>query len=186
MELLWFLIVVVAFLVGYYIIIYNSLIQAKNLILRGWAQIDVLLKERHDELPKLVATCKEYMKYEQEAFVKIMNARNKVADAREKRNVYSLSRADNELHESIGQLFALSENYPELKANDGFRHLRVRITALEQQIADRREEYNSCVNHFNTRIEQFPDLILARQFKMKAAEYLKFTAEETKDVEIKF
>ncbi|MCW8946422.1 MAG: LemA family protein, partial [Sedimenticola sp.] len=146
---------------------------------------DVLLKQRHDELPKLVETCKQYMQYEQETLERVMQARAAVSSAREQGDIGALGGAESQLRLGLGNLFAVAEAYPDLKANETFQHLQTRISGLENSIADRREYYNESVNNNNVRIEQFPDLILARMFNFKAAELLEFADEEKKDVDLK-
>jgi LemA protein len=163
---------------------YNSLVNIKNNVSKAWANIDVLLKQRHDELPKLVDTCKQYMKYEQETLDKVIKARSSVSEARESQNVAALGAAESVLRSGLGQLFALAESYPELKANEQFLHLQSRISGLENAIADRREFFNDSVNINNVRIAQFPDLILARLFNFKSQDLLKFSVEELTDVDI--
>lgn len=144
----------------------------------------MLLKQRNDELPKLIDTCKQYMKHEQETLEKVIEACSRVSDARESQNVASLGIAESVLRSGLGQLFALAETYPDLKANEQFLHLQSRISGLENAIADRREFYNDSVNINNVRIEQFPDLLIARMFNFKAFDLLKFAAEELKNVDI--
>jgi len=177
--------IVLAVILVYFIMTYNSLVNIKNNVSKAWANIDVLLKQRHDELPKLVDTCKQYMKYEQETLEKVIQARSRVSEARELQNVAALGTAESMLRSGLGQLFALAESYPELKANEQFLHLHSRISGLENAIADRREFYNDSVNINNVRIAQFPDLILARLFGFKSFDLLKFAAEELTDVDIK-
>jgi LemA protein len=169
----------------YGILIYNSLVTLKHGVSKAWANIDVLLKQRHDELPKLVETCKQYMKYEQETLERVMKARASVAAAREQGDVGGVGAAESELRIGLGNLFAVAEAYPELKANESFQHLQARITGLENSIADRREFYNDAANNNNVRIEQFPDLIVARLFNFKPAELLEFAEEEIRDVDVK-
>lgn len=186
MDPFWIIVSVLAILViGYLISIYNHLIRLKHQVTQAWSNIDVLFKQRHDELPKLVDTCKEHMGYESETLQKIIEARSAVSGARESGNVKALGAAETLLRQSLGSLFAVVEDYPELRASDSFMHLQQRITGLEHDIADRREFYNDAVNSLNTRIEQFPDVIVARQFGFKAAELLKFDAAELKDHSIK-
>jgi LemA protein len=164
--------------------LYNSLVNVKNAVSKAWANIDVLLKQRHDELPKLVDTCKQYMQHEQTTLEKVIQARARVADAREAQNIGALGAAEGALRSGLGNLLALVESYPELKANEQFLHLQSRISGLENAIADRREFYNESVNINNVRIEEFPELLIARWFKFKRFELLQFTAEELKDVDI--
>lgn len=169
----------------YGVIIYNGLVGLKHGVAKAWANIDVLLKQRHDELPKLVETCKQYMAYEQATLEKVMRARAAVAQAREKGDIASVGAAETELRLGLGQLFAVAEAYPDLKANQTFQHLQARISDLENSIADRREFYNESVNNNNVRIEQFPDLIIARLFHFTAAELLEFGEEDRRDVDVK-
>jgi LemA protein len=171
--------------VVYFIMLYNGLVQIKHNVSKAWANIDVLLKQRHDELPKLVETCKQYMKYEQETLDKVMRARAGVAAAREAHNIPALGQAEGALRAGLGGLFAVAEAYPDLKANDNFQHLQQRISGLENAIADRREFYNESVNINNVRIEQFPDVIVARMFSFGAFDLLQFEVEEKRDVDMR-
>lgn len=175
---------VILLIAVYGIVIYNQLVSLKHNVSKAWANIDVLLTQRHDEIPKLVEVCKQYMGYEQETLTKVMEARAQVAKAREQHDVAGLGQAETHLRAGLGQLFAVAEDYPDLKANDTFRHLQDRISSLENSIADRREYYNESVNLNNVRIEQFPDLIVARQLHFKPFDLLEFTEEEKKDVDV--
>lgn len=136
--------------VVYFTLIYNNLVTLKHNVSKAWANIDVLLKQRHDELPKLVETCKRYMNYEKDALEAIIKARSAVSTAREKSDIKALGAAETQMRLGLGNLFALAEDYPELKANESFQHLQSRITGLEHDIADRREFYNDSVNIKNT------------------------------------
>ena len=170
--------------VVYAIMLYNNLVQVKHNVAKAWANIDVLLKQRHDELPKLVETCKQYMQFEQETLTKVMEARSRVFNARETQNIGALGPAEGALRATLGNLFALAEAYPDLKTNHTFQQLQTRISGLENAIADRREFYNESVNVNNVRIEQFPDSIIAGMFAFKPAPLLEFQAEEKADVDI--
>ncbi len=175
---------VLAVVLVYGVTVYNGLVGIKNNVAKAWANIDVLLKQRHDELPKLIDTCRQYMKYEQATLEKVINARSRVASARETQDLTALGSAEAALRSGLGTLFALVESYPELKTNEQFLHLQGRITGLEDAIADRREFYNESVNVNNVRIEQFPDLIIARLFNFKAFDLLRFEAAELADVDV--
>jgi len=177
--------VILVVIAVYGVTLYNGLVQIKHNVSKAWANIDVLLKQRHDELPKLVETCKQYMKFEQDTLTRVIEARSKVFTAREAQNVPALGQAEGGLRAALGSLFALAESYPDLKANQTFQQLQTRISALENAIADRREFYNESVNVNNVRIEQFPDTIIASMFGFKAAQLLEFTEEEKKDVDVK-
>lgn len=177
---------VVIALIGFYAInIYNHLVRIKHNVFKAWSNIDVLLKQRHDEIPKLVETCKQYMKFEKETLEKVMQARNQVSAARQSQDIPSLGNAEGMLRMGLGNLFAVAEAYPELKANETFQHLQGRISALESAIADRREFYNESVNINNTRIEQFPDIIIARLLNFTARDLLVFAEHEIQDVNVK-
>jgi LemA protein len=169
----------------YGVLIYNNLVSLKHGVSKAWANIDVLLKQRHDELPKLVETCSQYMKFEQETLERVMRARNQVQAAREAHDLRDLGQAEGQLRLGLGSLFAVAEAYPELKANETFQHLQARISGLESSIADRREFYNEAVNANNVRIEQFPDVIIARLFAFKPFELLEFADEEKADVDLR-
>ena len=175
-------IIVVAAVYG--VMIYNGLVQVKHAVAKAWANIDVLLKQRHDELPKLVETCKQYMQFEQETLTRVMEARARVATARESGSMGSLGQAEGGLRATLGQLFAVAEAYPDLKSNQTFQQLQTRISALENAIADRREFYNESVNVNNVRIEQFPASLLAGFFGFNPAELLEFATAETADVDL--
>lgn len=170
--------------VVYAVMIYNNLVQVKHNVSKAWANIDVLLKQRHDELPKLIETCKQYMKFEQDTLTKVMEARAKVFSAREAQNIPQLGQAEGALRATLGNLFALAEAYPDLKTNQTFQQLQTRISSLENAIADRREFYNESVNINNVRIEQFPDSIVAGMFGFRSAALLEFSAEEKADVDV--
>ena len=176
---------ILALLAIYAVSIYNNLVALKHRVSQAWANIDVLLKQRHDELPKLVETCKQYMSYEQETLEKVISARSNVASAAEQEDILALGEAETLLRSGLGRLFALAENYPELKANESFQHLQARISSLETGIADRRELYNDTVNQNNIRIEQFPDVLIANLFSFGPRQLLEFAEQETADVDIK-
>lgn len=172
-------------LTGYAVVIYNSLVNIKHNVSKAWANIDVLLKQRHDELPKLVETCKQYMKHERETLEQVMLARSGVSAALNQSDVTALGSAETKMRQGLMNLFAVAEAYPELKADASFQHVQNRISQLENTIADRREFYNESVNSNNIRIEQFPDIILARFFNFKAFDLLEFEKADIADINIK-
>jgi LemA protein len=177
--------VVLGLIFAYGAVLYNHLVALRENVKKNWANIDVLLKQRHDELPKLVETCKQYMGYEQETLRQVMEARTRVSQAQQSGDIEELGKAETQLRMGLGSLFAVAEEYPDLKANESFQHLQKRITGLEESIADRRELYNESVNLNNIRIQQFPDVIIARMFSFGSSELLEFAEEETKDVNVK-
>ena len=168
----------------YLVMTYNNLVMVKNNVARAWANIDVLLKQRHDELPKLVEICKQYKQFEQETLVRVTQARSRVAQAQEAQNMAALGPAEGALRVGVARIFAIVESYPELKANRNFMQLQSRITGLENAIADRREYYNDSVNVNNSRVEQVPDVLIARVFGFREARMLDFEAYETADVDV--
>ena len=168
---------------AYLVTLYNGLVDLNKSTDRAWSNIDVLLKQRHDEIPKLVKTVDGYVKHERDTLEKVIQARNQVAEAR---GAGATAKADAELQGALTRLFALAERYPDLKADSSFHHLQERISQLEEQIADRREFYNHAVNRFNVRIEQIPDLFIARVLAYRDKEYFRATEEDRRDVEIDF
>ncbi len=173
--------VALIYLVG----LYNHLVQLKNAVAQAWANIDVLLKQRHDELPKLVEVCKQYKQFEQETLQRVIAARSQVQAAREGHDVAALGRAEGALRAGLGSIFAVAEAYPELKTNQQFMQLQTRISSLENGIADRRELYNDAVNINNTAVEQFPSVLIANMFNFTAKPLLEFSAAEKTDVDMK-
>ncbi|NHR04775.1 LemA family protein [Chromobacterium haemolyticum] len=169
----------------YLITLYNALINLKHQLTQSWANIDVILKQRHDELPKLVEVCRQYAQFEQETLTQVMAARGAVADSARARDPEALGTAESRLHGLIGQLYAVAEAYPALQADQQFAQLSARISQLEEALADRRELYNEAVKLHNARIEQFPDVLLARLFHFPPARPLRFAAAETRDVDVK-
>jgi LemA protein len=169
--------------VGYALSIYNGLIALKNNIARSWANIDVLLKQRHDELPKLIKTCEGYMQHERGVFDTLSQARAGLAKAQ---TVPERAQAEGMLTRALGGFFAVAEAYPDLKANQSFLQLQSRISELENQIADRREFYNDTVTTFNTRLQQVPDKMVADWGRFQPAELFKVDERDREDVEVKF
>lgn len=175
----------VLILLVYAVFIYNSLVQIKHNVAKAWSNIDVLLKQRHDELPKLVETCKQYKQFEQDTLRQVTEARSRVQQASAVGDIPALGLAEGALRTGLGQIFAVAEAYPELRANEHFAQLMARITGLEDAIADRRELYNEYVNINNARIEQFPDVFVAHLFGFGAKSLLTFSTADKKDVDVK-
>lgn len=177
--------VIVVVAAGYAIVIYNGLVRLKHAVSQAWSNIDVLLRQRHDELPKLVESCRQYMQFESETLTQVTEARSQADRARREGDVAGVGGAENLLRSGLGKIMATVEAYPELKANDSFRQLLDRISGLEDAIADRREFYNAAVNANNVRIEQFPDVLVARALGFGPAELLVFSEEMTADVNVR-
>ena len=169
----------------YAVTLYNGLVQLKHNVAKAWANIDVLLKQRHDELPKLVEVCKQYKQFEQATLGRVIAARNQVHAACASQDVAALGRAEEELRGGLGRLFAVAEAYPELRANESFMQLQGRISQLESGISDRREFYNDAVNINNIRVEQFPESVVAGLFRFGELPLLEFLSAEKTDVDVK-
>lgn len=173
------------FVVGvfiYGVILYNGLVRLRNENDRAWANIDVLLKQRHDEIPNLVETVKGYMQHEQQTLVAVTQAR---AASLAASTIGQKAQADVMVSGALRGLFAVAENYPRLRANENFLKLQNRITELEERIADRREFFNADVNAYNTRIGQIPDVFVASFMAMKPREMFKVSDEDRRLVEVK-
>jgi LemA protein len=175
--------VIVIGIIMYLVGIYNNLVTLKNDLERSFANIDVLLKQRHDELPKLIETCKGYMQYEQKTLLAVTEARAAYTRAT---TPADKAQADNMITGALRTLFAVAENYPELKANANFMQLQGRITELEEKIAGQRTRYNEDVNAFNIRIAQIPDLFVARVMNLQPHLLLQIPAADREDVQVKF
>ncbi|MEJ0004863.1 MAG: LemA family protein [Steroidobacteraceae bacterium] len=173
-----------AAVLGYAITLYNGLVRVRNGVKLAWSNIDVLLVQRHEELPKLIEVCKGYMQHEQTTLEKLARARSNVEGARSAGNIVSVSVAEGALRTGLSNLYAVAERYPDLKANDLFKNLQIRISALETAIADRREVYNDAVNAQNVRLEAFPDMVVARLCRFAAAPLLQFAARDKSDVDL--
>jgi LemA protein len=170
-------------LISYAIMIYNGLIALKNDIDKAWANIDVMLKQRHDELTKLLEVVKGYMDYERDTMLKVTQARAMYQQAV---TIDQKAQADQSMTSALRGFFAVAENYPQLKANDNFMMLQKRITDLESQIADRREFYNDSVNTFNIRIQQIPDTFIASFMNLIPRAMFKVEDADKADVKMAF
>jgi len=177
-----FLFAIVAAVI-YVVTIYNGLVAIKNDIDKAWANIDVLLKQRHDELTKLLDTTKGYMEFERDTLTRITQARSQYQQAV---TVDQKAQADQSMTSALRGFFAVAENYPELKANTNFQLLEKRISELESQIADRREFYNDSVNTFNIRIQQVPDTFVATFMQLTPRTMLKVDEADKADVKMSF
>jgi LemA protein len=166
----------------YSIILYNGLVRLRNENDRAWANIDVLLKQRHDEIPNLVEIVKGYMQHEQQTMQAVTEARAASMNAS---SVGQKAVADLRTTTALRSLFAVAESYPQLKANENFLNLQSRISELEERIADRREFFNDDVTTYNTRIGQIPDVFVASFMNLKRREMFKVSEEDRRQVELK-
>jgi len=173
----------IAGVLAYAAILYNGLVRLRNDNDRAWANIDVLLKQRHDEIPNLVETVKGYMQHEQQTLVAVTQARAASMNAA---SIAQKATADLMMTGALRGLFAVAENYPQLKANENFLKLQNRISELEERIADRREFFNDDVNTYNTRIGQIPEVFVASFMNLKRRDLFKVSEDDSRQVEVKF
>jgi len=173
------LVILIAYVAG----AYNMLVRLANNIDKAWSNIDVILKQRHDELPKLVQVCNSYMTHERETLESVTNARSAYSAGR---NINDKAQAENQIVDALGKLFAVAEQYPDLKANQEFLTIQQRISALENTIADRREFYNDSVNLYNIAIEQIPTLWVAQQVGYTARPLLTVAPSDRTDAPLDF
>lgn len=177
------IVVVVIGVISYFVGIYNNLVTLKNDIDRSFSNIDVVLKQRHDELPKLIETCKGYMQYEQKTLQAVVEARNAYGRAT---TPTEKAQADNMVTGALRTLFAVAEKYPDLKANANFMQLQGRITELENNIAGQRSGYNEDVNLFNIRIAQVPANFIAGFMGLQPHALFQVAAADREDVKVSF
>lgn len=175
--------IIVIGLIAYFVGIHNNLVALKNDIDRSFADIDVLLKQRHDELPKLVDTCKGYMQYEQKTLQGVTDARTAYMRAT---TPAEKAQADGMVTGALKTLFAVAENYPDLKANANFMQLQGRITDLEEKIAAQRSRFNADVNVFNIRIAQIPNNFVAGFMGLQPHVLFQASEADREDVKISF
>ena len=162
-------------LVSWFFTVYNGLVQVRENIKKSWANIDVLLMQRSDEIPKLIKTVKAFATHEKEMFDSVMAAREKYLGAS---SVGEKADADNMLSGALKSVFALSEAYPELRSNENFIQFQNRISGLENEIADRREFYNESVNNYNIRIQSLPDVWIAGPMGLQQEEMFEVPVEK--------
>ncbi len=180
---LWIVLGVIAVIILAIIFLYNSLIRLKNQIENSWAQIDVQLKRRADLIPNLIETVKGYMKHERTVFENVTKARTAFLKAD---TFQAKAKASNMMSETLKSLFAVSENYPTLKANENFMQLQEELTGTENKISYARQHYNDMVMLFNTKIQTFPNNMIAKQLSFTKKDMFEATAEEKKNVKVSF
>lgn len=185
---LWIILGVVAVLiigiVIYIIATYNSLIRLKNDVEESYSTMDVSMKKRYDLIPNLVNTVKGYVKHEKETFEAVVNARNVAVNAN---TLEDKQKAENDLNKGLKNLFALAENYPELKANSNFMDLQAQLEKIETEIANSRRFHNACVKSLNNKIELFPSNIISKWFKFEKKNMFEVESiEERKNIKVEF
>lgn len=175
----WIILIVVVIILLYILSKYNGFIVLRNRIKNAWAQINVELKRRYDLIPNLVNAVKGYMQYEKEVLENVVKARSMAIEAK---TVKEQGEAETELTKSLKTLFAVMENYPELKANENVLKLQEELTATENRIAFSRQFYNDIVMRYNAGIQMFPGNIIAGMFNFKPEEYFEIELPEEKEV----
>lgn len=179
----WYFLIIVIIILGMFMVVYNGLITRRNKVKNAWAQIDVQLKRRFDLIPNLVETVKGYAKHEKETLEEVIKARNTYVNAS---TTEEAIKGNNEVVGALSRLFALAESYPELKANENFKHLQTELSSVEDKIGYSRQFYNDTVMMYNNFKQIFPNNIISAMFNFK--DELFFQAEETErnNVQVKF
>lgn len=183
-TLLWIILAVVVVVVGYFIAIYNKFVRLNNRTDEAWADIDVQLKRRYDLIPNLVNTVKGYAQHEEGTFAKVTEARTKAMSAQ---GVEDKAQAENMLSGALKSIFALSENYPDLKANENFLELQRELSDTENKIQASRRFYNTNVRDLNTATESFPSNVVANMFKFTKRDFFEIEeAAQRENVKVEF
>ena len=188
-SFLIFLAIVAAFLM-YAVGIYNSLVNLRNRVKNAFAQIDVQLTRRHDLIPNLIEAVKGYMKHERETLEAVINARNSAVsnldaakqDPSNAAAIQKLGASEGALGSALGRLFALSESYPDLKANQNMMQFQEELSSTENKIAFSRQAFNDGVLTYNNKVENFPNNIIAGMFRFELASFLEIESEEKREV----
>lgn len=169
----WIVLAAIAAIVLFVIVTYNALVRLRNMVDEAWNQISVQLKRRHDLIPNLVNAVKGYMQFEQETLTRVIEARSAAVTAQQggPQNAGQAAQAENFLTGALRQLFALVENYPELKANENVLQLQEELTTTENQIGFSRQHYNSTVREMNTAVQTFPTVLIARPLGFRERDY---------------
>ncbi len=187
MNILIILIIVIVAIIVWLIAIYNGLIKSKNRVKEAWSDIDVQLKRRYNLIPNLINTVKGYASHEKETLEKVVQARNMAMQAQSGGDAKKLAEAENMLSSTLKSIFALSESYPDLKANQNFLELQKELSDTENKIQASRRFYNGNVRDFNTKLEVFPTNMIAKQLKFEKKEFFEIKeAEEKKNVKVEF
>ena len=180
----WIILIVIIVIVAFAIAVYNGLIRLKNKTQEAWSDIDVQLKRRYDMIPNLVETVKGYAKHEKGTFEKVAELRSQAMQAA---GPGEKAKADNMLTETLKSIFAVAENYPELKANQNFLDLQGQLSQIEEVIQQARRYYNGNVRDFNIKIEVFPNNLFAGIMGFKKFEFFEVGSEQEKaNVQVKF
>jgi LemA protein len=170
MDWIWIIVIVVAVVLVFFIIgLFNSLVRLRNQVKNAWSQIDVQLKRRYDLIPNLIETVRGYMKHERETMEAVTKARQQAINVTS--GVLDQAKAENMLSQTLRSLFAVAENYPDLKANQNFLALQEELTSTENKISFARQFYNDSTMNYNNKIQMFPSNVIAGMFAFKQAEF---------------
>jgi LemA protein len=169
----WIVLIIIGLIVLALILLYNSLVSLRNQVDAAWRQIDVQLKRRHDLIPNLIEAVKGYMQFERDTLTQVIEARNRAVSAPSQQ---ARMQAENQLTAGLGHLFALFENYPQLKADENVLRLQEELTTTENQIAFARQAYNDVVLSYNTRVQSFPANLVANNFGFQTRDYFQAAA----------
>jgi LemA protein len=177
----WIVLAIIALIVLFLVFTYNGLVRLRNMVDEAWNQISVQLKRRHDLIPNLVNAVKGYMDFEQETLTRVVEARSAAVTAQAKGPAAAgeTAEAENFLTGALRQLFALVENYPDLKANQNVLELQEELTTTENQIGFSRQHYNSSVREFNTSVQTFPNVLIAGPFGFRERDYFQIAEADT-------
>jgi len=182
----WIVLIAIAVIALFFIFTYNALVRLRNMVDEAWNQISVQLKRRHDLIPNLVNAVKGYMDFEQETLTRVVEARSAAVTATDRGpgNAAQAAQAENFLTGALRQLFALVENYPELKANENVMQLQEELTTTENQIGFSRQHYNSTVREFNTTIQVFPNVLVAGMLGFRERDYFQIAESDAEVPEV--
>ena len=183
MSIILILIVIIIIILAAIVLLYNGLVTARNKVKNAWAQIDVQLNRRADLIPNLVETVKGYAGHEKTVFEDVTAARAGLMNAN---GVKEISEANNQLSETLKTLFAVAENYPELKANENFKELQAQLAQTEDKIAYSRQFYNDTVLMYNNKCQTFPSNIIANLFGFKEADFFEAAGEARSVPKVEF
>ena len=182
MNPLYWILIILGVIILYIIIAYNSLIILRNRINNAWSQIDVQLKRRYDLIPNLINTVKGYVKHEKTVLTELTKARSQLISG----SIDQKAKASNQITDALKSIFAVAENYPQLKANENFKMLQEELSGTESKIAYARQFYNDSVMSFNNKIQTFPSKIIAGAFNFKDREFFKTEESEKKNIKVEF
>jgi LemA protein len=183
MEILWIILILIALIIGWLILVYNDLIRSRNRVDEAWSDIDVQLKRRYDLIPNLVETVKAYATHEREVFQNVTEARNQAMQAK---GIEAKGQAENILSGTLKSLFAVAEAYPDLKASTNFLQLQSELSDTENKIQASRRFYNGNVRDFNTKIQVFPNTLIAGMLGFKKYEFFQIGEEEKAAPKVQF